>query len=308
MTDLTELEEQQMIEKARAGDPEANYKMSFWALEQAAAEPDEDRWNRLAAKCLVRAAEAGYAPARERMAKLLRELDEREQAEAKPAVEEIELEIETKPAPRRSVAEQEYEAATAPAAGKLSDLGKTAAEKGKTLAGRAAGLVSGLFSGSGGHGASGWSENKWKRMQLMCIIACIVLAFLIALMIFTGKSDRREDEEVQMPVAATAEPVSVTPSPSPVPYPDEETRTAIHDAELSIYPESGDYVSQAMTATVDVSAGLKLRTGPATSYDQIVLMEVGSEVPVYAMKNGWALVLYEGETYGWCSDDYLDMD
>ena len=76
MQELTEQQVQEMIDLARAGDPEANYQMSQWALDQAVLEPDEERWNRLAAKCLVRAAEAGYEPAQERMDELIRQLDE----------------------------------------------------------------------------------------------------------------------------------------------------------------------------------------------------------------------------------------
>lgn len=306
MKDLTELEEQQMIEKAKSGDPEANYKMSFWALEQAAAEPGEDRWNRLAAKCLVKAAEAGYAPARERMAKLLRELDEREQAAAAP-VPKADMDPVGEPEEDLSPA-QEYEAETGVSGSRVADLGRSAVQKGKNLAAKAAGLFSGLVAGKGGHGAGGWSGNKWKRMQLICIVACIVLAFLILLMIVSGRGNRKNAEEIQMPEAATAEPVAVTPSPTPAPYPDEATIAAIESAALSIYPEEGDYVTSEMNATIDANSGLNLRTGPATSYDQIVFMDVGATLSVYAMNDGWALVCYEEDTYGWCSMEYLDME
>ena len=296
MTNLTEREEQEMIERAKAGDPEANYKMSFWALEQAAAEPSEERWNRLAAKCLVKAAQAGYEPARKRMARLLKELDKRESAETEPkAVKEEALPAEPEP---ESVPD-------ASDAG-IADKGKELASRGKELLGKAAGLFS---VSAAGHAAANWSEGKWKRMQVMCTIACVVLAFLIVLMCVTGKEKRKDPEEApQMPTAVTAEPIAATPSPSPVPYPDEATRQAIEGAELAVYPEDGDYVSEATTATVNVTTGLNLRSGPAASYDQIVLMDDGAELSVYAEKNGWMLVLHNGDTYGWCSDDYLNMD
>ena len=71
MNEWTEQQEQQMIERAKAGDPQANYELSLWALSRSEEEPDEPRWNRLAAKCLVKAAEAGYGPAQKRMAELL---------------------------------------------------------------------------------------------------------------------------------------------------------------------------------------------------------------------------------------------
>ena len=71
MDEWTEQEEQQIIEQAKTGDPEANYALSLWALRRGEEEPDEPRWNRLAAKCLVKAAQAGYGPAKEQMASLL---------------------------------------------------------------------------------------------------------------------------------------------------------------------------------------------------------------------------------------------
>ena len=71
MREWTEQEEQQIIAQARQGDPKANYELSLWALRRSEEEPEEERWNRLAAKCLVKAAQAGYGPAQERMAELL---------------------------------------------------------------------------------------------------------------------------------------------------------------------------------------------------------------------------------------------
>lgn len=312
MREYTEREEQEMIQKAREGDPEANYQMSFWALEQAAAEPEEDRWNRLAAKCLVRAAEAGYPPAQERMTRLLREMEAREKAAAAPTpVSGAEREEET----RKFVPVQE-EPEAASAGGKISALasgaaeaGKTVAAKGKDLLNKVRGLFSGSGEGDGGHAADGTDDTaKWKKMQLMCTIACVVLVFLIVLMIITGREDRASrKEQAQVPTAATAEPVEMTPSPSPEPYPTEEIRAAIEGALLDIFPAEEDYVSQPTTAVVDSGIGLRLRMGPATSYDQVVMMDEDAEVPVYAIRDDWAFVVYNDESYGWCSTEYLDI-
>lgn len=68
---MTEQEERVMIEKAKAGDPKANYEMCLWALEQAETEPGEERWKRLAAKCLVQSAQAGYGLAQKKMEELI---------------------------------------------------------------------------------------------------------------------------------------------------------------------------------------------------------------------------------------------
>lgn len=319
MTDLTRQEEREMIEKAKAGDPEANYRMSFWALEQAAEEPGEERWNQLAAKCLVKAAQAGYEPAKKHMAQLLQAMEEQDAAEKTPAPDEEDVLFRREPTeaePADERAEQPVEkpvgrraaATAAGGAAGFAALGKGAAEKGKSLARKASELVSGLKDGSFGKSAAEWPEEKWKKIQLMCVIACIVLAFLIVLMLVTGKDAKGEKENVAMPTPAAAEPLEVTPSPSPVPYPDEATKAIIAAADLDIFPEEGDFVSKATTATVDVNSGLNLRAGPSSSYGQIVLMDADAKVEVYAIKNDWALVLYEENTWGWCSEDYLDMN
>ena len=61
---MTDMEEERMIEQAKAGDPKAQFEMSQWARQMSILEPNEERWNRLAAKCLVDAAQAGYEPAK----------------------------------------------------------------------------------------------------------------------------------------------------------------------------------------------------------------------------------------------------
>lgn len=312
MREYTEREEQEMIRKAQAGDPEANYQMSFWALEQAAAEPEEERWNRLAAKCLVKAAEAGYPPARERMNRLLREMEDREKAAVAPApASEPAVEEKT----RKNVSHQ-AEPETASSGGKTSALasgaagvGKTVASKGKALLDKAMGLFSGNGEGAGGHAADEDADTaKWKKMQLMCTIACVVLLFLIVLMILTGREDRESrKEQEQVPAAAMAKLQETAPSPTPEPYPTEEIRAAIEGALLDIFPAEEDYVHQPTTAVIDSGMGLRLRMGPATSYDQVVMMDEDAEVPVYAIRDDWAFVVYNDESYGWCSTEYLDI-
>lgn len=310
MTDLTRQEEREMIEKAKAGDPEANYQMSFWALEQAAAEPGEERWNKLAAKCLVKAAQAGYEPAKKHMAQLLRELEGQETFPEVPAAQEEPLfrpvEITDEPAPlfEEKSAEAKPVGRRAAAAAGVTGI----AAFGKSITEKASGFVSGLKDGSFGKGAAEMSEDKWKKIQRMCVIACVVLAFLIVLMLVTGKDSGPDKEEMAMPTPAAAEPVEVTPSPSPLPYPDVAIKEAIAAAELDIFPEEGDFVSRETTATLTVNSGLNLRAGPASSYGQIVVMDPDAQVGVYAVKNGWALVLYEEDTWGWCSEDYLRMN
>lgn len=314
MTDLTRQEEREMIEKAKAGDPEANYRMSFWALEQAAAEPGEERWNQLAAKCLVKAAQAGYEPAKKHMEQLLRAMESEEAipAEAEKSSEpgsawEMPSEVSAEPVAAEPARRETACSTGERAPGKLAALGAGVAQGGKNLLQKGREFAAGLKDGSFGEKVAEWSPEKWKKIQLMCIIACAVLAFLIVLMLVTGKGTREEAEEIAVPTPSLADQAEVTPSPTPVPYPDEATRAVIAEAELDIYPDEGDYVSAATTAVLEVNSGLNLRSGPASSYGQIVLMEAKAEVEIYAVKNGWALVLYNGDTWGWCSDDYLAL-
>ena len=328
MMDLTEQQEQEMIDRAKAGDPEANYNMSLWALEQAMAEPDEERWNRLAAKCLVKAAEAGYAPAKEKMDELLIQTTEppkppkAPKPKARPAVSETEDFSET-------------EAEEKPA--------KSGGQTGKAFAsaaGSAVGKVKGLFSksqgdkpakapkaeGEGGKGSglnfTQWDDAKWKKMQTICIIICVVLAILIAIMLISGRKNKNKNaaNDVTIPVAdtiatptpepgaagaASQEPAAATPTPAPAVYPPETVRTEIASANLEVFPDDADYVTEATTTTVATSGGeLNIRRGPAASFGLVTTVSNGTTMDVYAYKNGFALVKY-GENWGWCSKDYL---
>lgn len=85
---MTDFEEQRMIEQARAGDPKAKFEMSQWARQMSALEPEEERWNRLAAKCLVESAQAGYEPARKMVQELITGKNDGQEPEEVPAAEE----------------------------------------------------------------------------------------------------------------------------------------------------------------------------------------------------------------------------
>ncbi len=313
MIDLTEQQEQEMIEKAKAGDPEANYRMSLWALEQAMAEPEEERWNRLAAKCLVKAAEAGYAPAKEKMDELLAQTQPVPRHEPAPAPSDrgaAEPAEEPAPAPHRPDADASAPAGTASAASAFSALGAKAKNafaklgaKGRTARTESAdGKKTGLFD------FSRWDDAKWKRMQVICIVICVVLAILILVMVITGRSkkDDAANEEVIIPPANVATtPVPSTSTPVPAAYPDDAVKAEIAAADLTVFPEDADYVTEATTRTVSTNGGpLNLRKGTNADAEWISSLSSGTTVDVYAFRNGWALVK-TGGTWGWCSNDYL---
>lgn len=317
MAELTELEVREMIRKAREGDAEANYRMSEWALDQAMAEPEEERWNRLAAKCLVKAAEAGYSPAQKRMEELIRQLEaEEDPAPAEEAYEKGE------PQPRQYSERQPAEKRS----GSFSL--QTVTDGAAALWAKIAGFFSGLMNKSDGedegrgasHRSGGknggiaaffnfseWDEAKWKKAQRIVIIVCAVLVALLIIILFAGRGDKDKEagEEAQIPVAETAEPIQPTPTPYVELYPSEAIRTAIESSNLDVTPDEGDYVTEAATATVSTSGSdLNMRRGTASTYGQIATIPNGTSVSVYAYKSNWALVSYGGN-YGWCSSEYL---
>ncbi len=404
MTELTELQEQEMIEKAKSGDPEANYQMSLWALEQAMAEPEEERWNRLAAKCLVKAAEAGYAPAKEKMAELLGSAEaksaETKPAEKKPAETPRSAYEETDESrPRRTVAPEKTTSSAeqlnkiAGQAGAVAaKAGKVAVKAGK-VAGRAAvkagaAIAAGTSTlakkartslenssraraeaaeeAGGSHTTqkksilpdfSKWDDAKWKRVQIACIAICVVLAVLIAVLIIKGgkkkEETKPEDKTLQIPAAdivempgavtttqpeggnaeaakpeggnaegtapengnaegtepeggnAAAPTATTAPEPEDEGYPSKADKAAIAAANLDVYPDEADYVTEERSVIVNTQTSpLKLRSGPNSSYRQLGELPKGTKLPLYANKNGWALVKYN-DTWGWCSYDYL---
>ncbi|MCD8321503.1 MAG: SH3 domain-containing protein [Oscillospiraceae bacterium] len=343
MHDLSEQERQDMIQRAKGGDPQANYELALWALDQAEAEPEEERWNRLAAKCLVKAAQAGYAPAVEHTAHLLHQTEAG--AEAAPdanAPAHSQNDAPAKPrqtAPRPAEQEEDSagdfdwdgyqqpererssgEAAPGAAAKAAAVIGMAGRGLQKTFqrlgAGKNGQETEETGSGSrraktGGGGAKGlfsrWGDSKWKRVEIICIAVCVLLALLITIMIITGRKNKAAEEDAVVPTPAIVEQEEedTQEEAATSDYPSEEIKDEIANATLSTYPEEEDYVTEETTATVNTSSGLNLRRGPGSSYGQIILMENGSKLEVYAYKNGWALVLYDGDTWGWCSTDYI---
>ena len=56
--------------------------------------------------------------------------------------------------------------------------------------------------------------------------------------------------------------------------------------------------------TYYTTAGVNLRSGPATSYDRITTVDYGEKVEVAARQDNWSFVKY-GTRFGWISSDYL---
>ncbi len=360
MNEWTEQEEQQIIERAKAGDPEANYALSLWALQRAEEEPDEPRWNRLAAKCLVKSAQAGYGPAKEQMAALLNQSspapaqgrhsapaadpEPQPQPRRRPAAfeqdaDDVDDSDVKRAAPirrsapqrpgsiRRSAAAARTEPAARRPAGRRQrpldeedegfdvddaswddgydeDEDDYPARRGPDLGGLLASLRSGL------RGGRSWGDDKWRRLEIICVAVCAVLLIVIAVLIISGKrgGDSGGNGGSSIPpageVGATGDGVTAVST-----YPDEATKAAIMAADLDIFPAQEDYETEPTTGTVSVSSEyLRVRKGPNTTYDPVAQLPNGTTVSVFAKKNDWDLILYqsaEGPVYGWCSSGYL---
>ncbi len=57
-------------------------------------------------------------------------------------------------------------------------------------------------------------------------------------------------------------------------------------------------------ATYYTTAGVNLRSGPATSYDRITTIDYGEKVQVAAREGNWSFAKV-GSRFGWISSDYL---
>ena len=328
MREWTEQEEQEMIELAKQGDPRANYELSLWALRRGEEEPDESRWNRLAAKCLVKSAQAGYAPAQERMQALLHQDQGGASKEGPEPPEPVRISDAraarrdrqgTAPAPestaRRPVREPEP-AEDEPyydddedddGYGYRQGRGRRPVRRDRPVReddgygydDEPAYDEDGEYDGGSAGERTRWGEKQWRRVEIICVAVCALLLVLIAVMILSGRrsgSDGGQNSAIP-PAGDASAAATAGPEESAEPYPDEATLAAIEAADLEVYPADTDYVTVPTTATVKVDS------------QPICNMEDGTTVQVYAIKNNWSLVYYEGgedgPVYGWCSSEYL---
>ena len=338
MRDWTEQEEQELIELAKTGDPRANYELSQWALARGEEEPDEPRWNRLAAKCLVKAAQAGYGPAQERMAEILRQQQKdpapttaaraSRQTSAAAAPEPVRL-SDARSARQTGAARQTPSAARRPAAVTRrpvrdeyddeedydEDEEDYAEDYDRATRDRRP-------RGGGRSFFSNWGDAQWRKMEMICIGICAVLLIAIAAIFISSRSSSKDSGSGSgVPTAGQANPADPDGSAAPdadvqtEPYPSEEILESIRSSGLEILPAEQEYVTAPTTATVSVgSTTLRLRIGPSTTYSQVkdasgadVSMPDGTKVDVYAKKGDWWLLLYDGKL-GWSSKEYLIED
>ncbi len=338
MKDWTEQEEQELIELAKTGDPRANYELSQWALARGEEEPDEPRWNRLAAKCLVKAAQAGYGPAQERMAEILQQQKEPSPAAraprqtAQPAPEPVRISdarsgaartARQAPPARQSSVRRPAALSRRPARDEYEDEDEEEeddeeyydddSDRRPARGSRPRGGGKAFFSS--------WGDAQWRKMEMICIGICAVLLIAIAAIFISSRSSGQESGTgAGVPTAGQANPADgSTPAPTdeaPLEeYPTEEILSDIRASGLEILPAEQEYVTAPTTATVSVgSTTLRLRIGPSTTYSQVkddsgadVSMPDGTKVDVYAKKGDWWLLRYDGKL-GWSSKEYLIED
>ncbi len=334
-----------MIARAKSGDPEANYELSLWALERSEEEPEEGRWNRLAAKCLVKAAQAGYGPAQERMAELLAQaeppkttrrqaparqaeppepvrLNEARQAAPKTASRQAPARQTTarRPAPQRTAIREDdwdddYDQEEEEDDGWDDDYEDDRPARRNPFQGLGKGKSSHSGGGRKGGGMlpfSQWGDTQWRKMEMICIFICAALILTIAILFITGRGGESapagNSGGSALPAAGQVNAENDQSGAAQASYPDAATLAAIQAAALEIPPDDADFIAP-VTATVSVGEGaLRLRPGPNTSYTEITQMPDGSKVKIVAKKNEWDLVQYNGDTWGWCSGEYLIED
>lgn len=339
MREWTEQEEQQIIAQARQGDPRANYELSLWALRRSEEEPEEERWNRLAAKCLVKAAQAGYGPAQERMAELLQSAGAGSAPAAgpRPVPKKKAEPADTPPEPVRISDARQARRSQGPAPKSTArrvpepepdyEEEEPLPRRGRTVrrapeedrweddAPQDAPAYEQDYEEDEPPvrgGGSRWGEGQWKRLEIICVAVCAILLVAIAVMILTSRHGSTTGGGQSLIPSAGDASVTATASPEPAAddYPPDDVIKAIEDSELEIKPDEGEYVTVPTSATVNVeSTALRLRTGPNTEYKLVTSMPDGTDVDVYANKNDWSLVYYkdaeDGPVYGWCSSEYL---
>lgn len=58
--------------------------------------------------------------------------------------------------------------------------------------------------------------------------------------------------------------------------------------------------------TIHADGGLRLRSGPGTSYDKILTIQNGTMIPCQEQKDGWIKTTYNGKT-GWVSQEFVHV-
>ncbi len=339
-----------MIERAKSGDPQANYELSLWAQERSEEEPDEPRWNRLAAKCLVKAAQAGYGPAQERMAVILQQSAAGKSGRA-PAPQEpdmpepVHINEARQSAGRQSARQQQTSTARRPVSTRRPPVreepedeyddeeedddgwGDEDEDVRPIRRSRRSAEQKSDRRQSASLPFSQWGDSQWRKMEMICIGICALLLIAIAVIFITGRNSKSEGGTGSgVPAAGqvntnnggegdTGGNGAVEPTALPEDYPDDDTLAAIRASDLEVLPADQEYVLLPTTATVSVgNTTLRLRYGPSTTYEQVVLddgtkasMADGTKVEVFAKKGDWWMVRYEGK-FGWCSKEYLIED
>ena len=290
-----------MIERAKSGDPQANYELSLWAQERSEEEPDEPRWNRLAAKCLVKAAQAGYGPAQERMAVILQQSaagkSGRAAAPQEPDMPEPVHINEARQSASRQSARQQTSTARRPVSTRRPPVreepedeyddededddgwGDEDEDVRPVRRPRRSAEQKSDRRQNASLPFSQWGDSQWRKMEMICIGICALLLIAIAVIFITGRHSKSE---------------SGTGSGVP--------------AAGQVNTNSGSEDDTGGSVT------LRLRYGPSTTYEQVVLddgtkasMPDGTKVEVFAKKGDWWMVRYEGK-FGWCSKEYLIED
>ncbi len=176
------------------------------------------------------------------------------------------------------------------------------------------------------------SRKNAKYNPLFILFLCLVAAVLILLVVSIvlglrlGKANKKlkaTEQTVKELTAqvtqlesdldaaksrAAAPAAPVTPGSTQPALPSSQTTPAKSDDWLDLTGHSEVEVKPKELldgyATYYTTAGVNLRSGPATSYKRITTIDYGEKVEVAAKEGGWSFAKVGGK-FGWISSDYL---
>ncbi len=176
------------------------------------------------------------------------------------------------------------------------------------------------------------SRKNAKYNPLFILFLCLVAAVLILLVVSIvlglrlGKANKKLkateqtvkeltaqvtqlESDLDAAKSRAASPAApVTPGSTQPALPSSQTTPAKSDDWLDLTGHSEVEVKPKELldgyATYYTTAGVNLRSGPATSYKRITTIDYGEKVEVAAKEGGWSFAKVGGK-FGWISSDYL---
>lgn len=156
----------------------------------------------------------------------------------------------------------------------------------------------------------------------LCLVAAVVILLIVSIVLGArlGKTNKKLKEaeasvqqledtvsQLQEDLEAAKSRIPTTPAPNDGPaLPGSDIAAGGSWLDLTGLDASTVKPTSLLSGyeTYYTTAGVNLRSGPATSYNRITTVEFGESVQVAARESGWSFV-NTGSRFGWISSDYL---